>query len=167
VLQPESKDLNHIVIVNNTNMLILMVNVMIVTINVILVKVNGITVLNVKILELQLLNVHVQLDIMKLLISLLVTNVTQDVLNVKDLLKIVSFVLMTELPHQLPVHVMMDIPKLTVIVNHVTSSVTLVMKLPPTVLNVLKTESMNQLAVAQMELMKPMKPNVHLVKLNV
>jgi hypothetical protein len=89
VLQPESKDLNHIVIVNNTNMLTKMVNVMIVTINVTLVKVNGISVLNVKILELQQAHALVQLDIMKLKIWSNVSHVTQDVLNVKELLKIV------------------------------------------------------------------------------
>jgi hypothetical protein len=96
-----------------------------------------------------------------------VTNVTQDVLNVKQLLKIVSFVLMTELLNQLPVHVTTVKPKLTIIVKYVTFSVTLVMKLSLTVLNVLKTESMNQLAVAQMELMKLMKLNVQVVNLNV
>jgi len=168
VPHPESKDLNHIVVVHNTNILTKTpVNVLNVTINVTLVKVLGITVLNVKILELQPLTAHVQLDIMKLLILSLVTNVTQDVLNVQIPLKNVTFVLMTEFLPQSPVHVSTDLPKLTNIVNHVTFSVTLVGKLPLIVLNVLKTESMTQLVDVQMVHMKLMKPNVQLVKLNV
>lgn len=128
VLLPDFKDLNHIVLVIGTNMLMLTESVKNVTINVTLVKPPLKTVLLVNISEVQSLNVHVQPDGMNSLVKKiqLVMNVTQDVLNVLVLKIIVKNVLMIELTltlFQNHVHVSMDGLKLTESVKNVTQSI--------------------------------------------
>jgi len=133
VLLPESKVLNHIVIVKIINSLMLTDNVLTVTTNVLLVKDLLITVLLVLISEDQPTLVHVQLVIMKLTKSKPVTLVTQDVPNVKTLEKTVLFVLMIELLLQKLAHVTQVKPKSMNNVKSVTGNVKPVFLLLPTV----------------------------------
>lgn len=167
VNKPEFKVLNQLVLVLMINSLTLLVNVKLVTIDVPLVVIIWFVKL-VLILELQLMNVHVHKDILKLKTKLYVKFVLLNVLNVKLLLNIVFFVLLTESNHLQNVHVNLVNLILMELVLIVTGDVKNVILLLPIVLLVLKIELMLQLVFVQMVLMKLKdKVYVHHVKNNV
>jgi len=165
----EFKDLNQNVIVEKTNtfiQLILLVNL--VDSDVIDVNHLNIIVLNVLILELHNMLVHVLMDIMKLIMLLNVSHVTQDVLNVPVAQKNVLLVMKVEFKILKIVHVTMVKLKLMMYVYHVTIFVPLVnYMLQILVLIVLLIEKL-KLVFVQNTLMKfLMKLIVHLVMKNV
>lgn len=169
VMLTEFKDLNQNVIVEKTNtfiQLILLVNL--VDSDVIDVNHLNIIVLNVLILELHNMLVHVLMDIMKLIMLLNVSHVTQDVLNVPVAQKNVLLVMKVEFKILKIVHVTMVKLKLMMYVYHVTIFVPLVnYMLQILVLIVLLIEKL-KLVFVQNTLMKfLMKLIVHLVMKNV
>lgn len=128
----------------------------------------NITVLNVLILELHNLTVHVLMDIMKSMESLNVSHVTQDVLNVPVVQKIVLLVMNLEFKIQVDAHVTMDILKLMTYVSLVTIFVLLVISvILIVVLTVLLTEKLLLVSVQNIIMKLVIKLIVHLVKINV
>lgn len=135
-----------------------------VDINVKPVKISPESVNIVKILELQLPNVLVQLDIMTTVSMLNVSNVPLNVNHVSLTPSTVPSVTNPELKMLQIAHVHQDLLKSSDNVNLVIGDVTLVKPLQEIVPHVKLTELKNQPVCAQKELMKSSdKPNVQLV----